>query len=87
VVRRSGQLILVDDNRMPLAEGEVPDMKRVRFRTLGCYPLTAAIESDAATLEEIVAEMFVARTSEREGRLIDHDEVGSMEMKKREGYF
>jgi sulfate adenylyltransferase subunit 2 len=87
VVRRSGQLILVDDNRMPLQDGEVPDMKRVRFRTLGCYPLTAAIESDAATVEEIVAEMFVARTSERQGRLIDHDEVGSMEMKKREGYF
>ena len=87
VVRRSGQLILVDDNRMPLQDGEVPDMKRVRFRTLGCYPLTAAIESDAGTLEEIVAEMFVARTSERQGRLIDHDEVGSMEMKKREGYF
>jgi sulfate adenylyltransferase subunit 2 len=87
VVRRSGQWIMLDDDRMPLLEGEVPDMKRVRFRTLGCYPLTAAIESEAATLEEIVAEMFVARTSERQGRLIDHDEVGSMEMKKREGYF
>ena len=87
VVTRSGQLIMVDDDRMPLQPGEVPQMKRVRFRTLGCYPLTAAIESDATTLEEIVAEMFVARTSERQGRLIDHDEVGSMEMKKREGYF
>ena len=87
VVTRSGQLIMVDDERMPLLPGEVPQMKRVRFRTLGCYPLTAAIESDALTLEEIVAEMFVARTSERQGRLIDHDEVGSMEMKKREGYF
>ena len=87
VVRRSGQWIMLDDNRMPLQDGETPDMKRVRFRTLGCYPLTAAIESEAATLEEIVAEMFVARTSERQGRLIDHDEVGSMEMKKREGYF
>jgi sulfate adenylyltransferase subunit 2 len=87
VVERSGQLIMVDDSRMPLQPGEVPQMKRVRFRTLGCYPLTAAIESDAATLPEIVAEMFVARTSERQGRLIDHDEVGSMETKKREGYF
>jgi sulfate adenylyltransferase subunit 2 len=87
VVERSGQLIMVDDDRMPLHPGEVPQQKRVRFRTLGCYPLTAAIESDAATLPEIVAEMFVARTSERQGRLIDHDEVGSMETKKREGYF
>jgi sulfate adenylyltransferase subunit 2 len=87
VVERSGQLIMVDDDRMPLQPGEAPQKKRVRFRTLGCYPLTAAIESDAATLPEIVAEMFVARTSERQGRLIDHDEVGSMETKKREGYF
>ena len=87
VVHRSGQLIMVDDARMPLQAGEVPEMKRIRFRTLGCYPLTAAIESDATTLPEIVAEMFVARTSERQGRLIDHDEAGSMEMKKREGYF
>jgi sulfate adenylyltransferase subunit 2 len=87
VVHRSGQLIMVDDARMPLQPGEVPEMKRIRFRTLGCYPLTAAIESDATTLPEIVAEMFVARTSERQGRLIDHDEAGSMEMKKREGYF
>jgi sulfate adenylyltransferase subunit 2 len=78
---------MVDDGRMPLLADEVPDLKRVRFRTLGCYPLTAAIESDAATLEAIVGEMFLARTSERHGRLIDHDDVGSMEMKKREGYF
>ena len=87
VVHRSGQLIMVDDERMPLLPGEKPEMRRVRFRTLGCYPLTAAIESDAATLGEIVAEMFLARTSERQGRLIDHDEAGAMEMKKREGYF
>ena len=87
VVQRAGQLIMVDDERMPLLPGEKPEMRRVRFRTLGCYPLTAAIESDAATLAEIVAEMFVARTSERQGRLIDHDEAGAMEKKKREGYF
>jgi sulfate adenylyltransferase subunit 2 len=87
VVQRSGQLLMVDDDRMPLLPGEVPELKRVRFRTLGCYPLTAAVESDATTVPEIVAEMFVARTSERQGRLIDHDEVGSMETKKREGYF
>ena len=87
VVHRSGQLIMVDDDRLPLMPGEVPELKRVRFRTLGCYPLTAAVESDATTVPDIVAEMFVARTSERQGRLIDHDEVGSMETKKREGYF
>ena len=87
VVNRSGQWIMVDDARLPLLPGEVPESRRVRFRTLGCYPLTAAVESDAATLPEIVAEMFVARTSERQGRLIDHDETGSMELKKREGYF
>jgi sulfate adenylyltransferase subunit 2 len=87
VVTRSGQLIMVDDDRMKLQPGEEPEMRRVRFRTLGCYPLTAAIDSDAVTLSEIVGEMFVARTSERQGRLIDHDEVGAMEMKKREGYF
>jgi sulfate adenylyltransferase subunit 2 len=87
VVNRSGQWIMVDDERMRLEPGEKPEMRRVRFRTLGCYPLTAAIESDAATLGEIVAEMFLARTSERQGRLIDHDEAGAMEMKKREGYF
>ena len=87
VVERDGQLIMVDDERLPLAPGEVPLMKRVRFRTLGCYPLTAAIESDADTLEAIVGEMLLARTSERAGRLIDHDEAASMEKKKREGYF
>jgi len=87
VVVRSGQLIMVDDARMRLLPGEVPEKRNVRFRTLGCYPLTAAVESNATTLDEIVAEMFVARTSEREGRLIDHDETGSMELKKREGYF
>lgn len=87
VVRRSGQLLMVDDARMPLEAAEKPEYRSVRFRTLGCYPLTAAIESEAQTLEEIVAEMLVARTSERHGRLIDHDEAGSMEKKKREGYF
>jgi sulfate adenylyltransferase subunit 2 len=87
VVTRSGQLLMVDDERMRLMPGETPEMRMVRFRTLGCYPLTAAVESDATSLSAIVGEMFVARTSERQGRLIDHDEVGAMEMKKREGYF
>jgi sulfate adenylyltransferase subunit 2 len=87
VVRRGGQLLMVDDERMPLEANEKPEELSVRFRTLGCYPLTAAIESEATTLEEIVAEMLIARTSERQGRLIDHDEAGSMEKKKREGYF
>ncbi|MDW3206313.1 MAG: sulfate adenylyltransferase subunit CysD [Alphaproteobacteria bacterium] len=87
VVKRDGQLIMVDDDRMPLNEGETPEMKTVRFRTLGCYPLTAAVESEAATLQEIVAETLIARTSERQGRVIDHDQSGSMEKKKREGYF
>jgi sulfate adenylyltransferase subunit 2 len=87
VVRRDGQWIMVDDERMPLGDGERPQMRSVRFRTLGCYPLTAAFESTAASLEEIVYEMLLARTSERSGRLIDHDEQGSMEKKKREGYF
>ena len=87
VVQRGGQWIMVDDERLPLNPGEVPEMKSVRFRTLGDYPLTAAVESEADTLEAIVAEMLVARTSERSGRLIDHDEAGSMEKKKREGYF
>jgi sulfate adenylyltransferase subunit 2 len=86
VVERDGMLIMVDDDRMPLQPGE-PHQKRVRFRTLGCYPLTAAMESDATTLPDIVREMLLARTSERSGRLIDHDEAGSMEKKKREGYF
>jgi len=86
-VRRSGQIILVDDERLPLAEGEEPEMLNVRFRTLGCYPLTAGVESDANTLPMIIQEMLEARHSERQGRLIDFDEEGSMEMKKREGYF
>jgi sulfate adenylyltransferase subunit 2 len=87
VVEREGQLILVDDERMRLRPGEVPQMKRVRFRTLGCYPLSGAVESNATTLPEIIREMLLARSSERQGRLIDHDEEGSMELKKREGYF
>ena len=87
VVERDGMLIMVDDDRMKLRTGEVIENRLVRFRTLGCYPLTGAIESSAATLEEIVTEMFTARTSERQGRLIDHDEKASMEKKKKEGYF
>ena len=87
VVRRDGALIMRDDERLPLEPGEVPQMRRVRFRTLGCYPLTGAIESEAASLEEIIAEMLASTTSERQGRLIDADEAGSMEKKKREGYF
>ena len=87
VVERDGMLIMVDDDRMKLKDGEKIENRLVRFRTLGCYPLTGAIESSAATLEEIVTEMFTARTSERQGRLIDHDEKASMEKKKKEGYF
>ena len=87
VVERSGALIMVDDERLPLEPGETPQMRRVRFRTLGCYPLTGAIESEADTLSDIVAEMRKATTSERQGRLIDSDESASMEKKKREGYF
>jgi len=87
VVKRSGTWIMVDDGRMPLEPGETPEMRLVRFRTLGCYPLTGAIESRATTLAEIVAEMETARVSERQGRLIDADEAASMEKKKREGYF
>jgi sulfate adenylyltransferase subunit 2 len=87
VVERDGTLIMVDDERLPLLPGESPRMERVRFRTLGCYPLTGAIRSDAETLPQIIAEMRASRTSERQGRLIDHDESGSMEKKKREGYF
>ena len=87
VVERDGMLIMVDDDRMPLREGEEPTQRSVRFRTLGCYPLSGAIESTAATLPEIIQEMLVARHSERQGRLIDHDVSGSMERKKREGYF
>ncbi len=87
VVRRGGQWIMVDDERMKLEPGEVPVLKRVRFRTLGCWPLTAAVASDAATLPALIAETFGARTSEREGRLIDADTPASMEKKKQEGYF
>jgi sulfate adenylyltransferase subunit 2 len=87
VVSRSGAWIMVDDDRLPLKDGERPEMRRVRFRTLGCYPLTGAIESAAATPAEIVAELHRARRSERQGRLIDNDEEAAMERKKREGYF
>ncbi|MCR6701853.1 MAG: sulfate adenylyltransferase subunit CysD [Dokdonella sp.] len=87
VVTRDGRLIVVDDDRMPLADGEVPVLRSVRFRTLGCWPLTAAIESQADSVEAVIAEMLTMRTSEREGRLIDHDSAGSMEKKKAEGYF
>jgi len=87
VVSRGGTWIMVDDERLPLEPGEAPELRRVRFRTLGCYPLTGAIESNANTIEEIVAEMLQTRVSERQGRLIDSDEAASMEKKKREGYF
>lgn len=87
VVDRDGTLIMVDDERMPLLPGEVPQLRKVRFRTLGCYPLTGAVESDAATLPEIIQEMLLTKTSERQGRMIDHDSAGSMEEKKKEGYF
>ena len=87
VVERDGVLIMVDDDRMPLEEGEVPEMRSVRFRTLGCYPLTGAVESEAATLPEVIQEMLLTKTSERQGRVIDHDSEGSMEKKKMEGYF
>lgn len=87
VVERDGMLLMVDDGRMPLNPGEVPEMRKVRFRTLGCYPLTGAVESDAASLPEIIQEMLLTKTSERQGRLIDHDQAGSMEEKKKEGYF
>jgi len=87
VVERDGTLIMVDDDRMPLEEGEVPMMRKVRFRTLGCYPLTGAIESEADTLTDIIQEMLLTRTSERQGRVIDHDAAASMEKKKQEGYF
>jgi sulfate adenylyltransferase subunit 2 len=87
VVERDGVLIMVDDDRMPLKSGEKPMMKKVRFRTLGCYPLTGAIESEAATLPEIIQEMLLTTTSERQGRVIDHDQAASMEKKKQEGYF
>jgi sulfate adenylyltransferase subunit 2 len=87
VVERDGTLIMVDDERLPLAPDERPTLRKVRFRTLGCYPLTGAIESEAESLEAIIAEMVQTRTSERQGRVIDHDQTGSMEKKKQEGYF
>ena len=87
VVERDGALIMVDDARMPLRPGEVPMMKKVRFRTLGCYPLTGAVESEADTLPAIIQEMLLTKTSERQGRVIDHDSAASMEKKKQEGYF
>jgi sulfate adenylyltransferase subunit 2 len=87
VVNRDGMLIMVDDERMPIGSDEHIEMKKVRFRTLGCYPLTGAVESNATTLPEIIQEMLLTTTSERQGRLIDHDQAGSMEQKKREGYF
>jgi len=87
VVERDGMLIMRDDERMKLRPGETVENRLVRFRTLGCYPLTGAIDSDADSLEGIVSEMLTAKTSERQGRLIDRDEAGSMEKKKREGYF
>ena len=87
VVLRDGTWIMVDDNRMPMNEGETPIMKRVRFRTLGCYPLTGAIESDATTVSDVIQEMLISKNSERQGRLIDHDNAASMEKKKQEGYF
>src|SRR5262249_40181781 len=87
VVRRDGMLIMVDDDRLPLAQGEKPMEKMVRFRSLGCYPLTAAIESEAANVDDVIAELRASRRSERAGRLIDLDETASMERKKREGYF
>ncbi|MEO7260436.1 MAG: sulfate adenylyltransferase subunit CysD [Jatrophihabitantaceae bacterium] len=87
VVERDGMLIMVDDDRFPLAEGETPTMRQVRFRTLGCYPLSGAVESTATTIADIIGEMLVTTTSERQGRLIDHDSSGSMERKKQDGYF
>jgi len=87
VVERDGALILVDDDRMPLRPGETPEMRWVRFRTLGCYPLTGAVESRAETLPAVIREMLLATTSERQGRVIDHDQAASMELKKQEGYF
>lgn len=87
VVERDGTLIMVDDGRLPLEEGEKPQTRKVRFRTLGCYPLTGAIESEAETLPQIIEELIASRHSERQGRVIDHDQVGSMEKKKQEGYF
>jgi sulfate adenylyltransferase subunit 2 len=86
-ITRNGQLLVLDDDRLPLQPGETPQMKQVRFRTLGCWPLTAAVPSNATDIESVVAETLSARTSERQGRLIDHDQTGAMERKKQEGYF
>ena len=86
-MERDGQLFMVDDERFPLEEGEEPMMKSVRFRTLGCYPLTGAVESEADTLEDVIQEMLLTTSSERQGRVIDHDSAASMEKKKQEGYF
>ena len=87
VVRRDGVLVMVDDERLPLEPGEEPEMLKVRFRTLGCYPLTGAVESHAETVSDIVLELLQSRRSERQGRVIDQDQIGSMEKKKQEGYF
>ena len=87
MVERDGAWIMVDDERMPLKPGEVPVMRRIRFRTLGCYPLSGGIESDADSVTAVIQEMLLSRTSERQGRLIDHDQAASMEKKKQEGYF
>jgi len=87
VIQYNGMWVMVDDDRLPIPEGTAPEMKTVRFRTLGCYPLTGAVESTATTVAEVVAEMLNSRTSERSGRAIDHDQAGSMELKKRDGYF
>ena len=86
-VERDGMLIMVDDDRFPLQDGEIPVQRSIRFRTLGCYPLTGAVESEAATLTEVIQEMLLTTTSERQGRAIDHESAGSMEKKKQEGYF
>jgi sulfate adenylyltransferase subunit 2 len=86
-IERNGQLLVPDDDRMPLKEGEEPSMREVRFRTLGCWPLTAAMPSSATDIESVVAETLASKSSERQGRLIDHDQAGAMERKKQDGYF
>jgi len=86
-VTRDGMLLMVDDDRFPLRPGEVPEMRSIRFRTLGCYPLTGAVESQASTLPQVIQEMLLTTTSERQGRAIDHDQAASMEKKKQDGYF
>jgi sulfate adenylyltransferase subunit 2 len=87
IVRRAGVLVMVDDDRLPLEPGEEPEMMKVRFRTLGCYPLTGAVPSEATSVADIILELLASRTSERQGRVIDNDQIGSMEKKKQEGYF